>query len=85
MLRTNSWLVLISIIVFSCTSSSTTEPNDNENQVINNILVDSLATSETVALFKNLQELSQSKLLFDTRKLQLTELAGKLTSGTGRM
>ncbi|MBN1559049.1 beta-mannosidase [candidate division KSB1 bacterium] len=51
------------IYLAACGKDTPTEKEPNE-QVTNNVLVDSLATPATVALFNNLKTLAQSGLLF---------------------
>lgn len=55
------------IIIFtfvSCSKDSPTKPEKPTPVIPNTILVDSLATPETVALFKNLQNISQTGVMF---------------------
>ncbi len=57
-------ILILSSLIISCSSDSSTEPETDPNITVNDVLVDSLATPETVALFNNIMELSQTKLLF---------------------
>lgn len=62
------WLIHFSLIITLSTvtgcSQDGPQPPDNNPPVPNNILVDSLATQETVALFQHLQSLTRNKVLF---------------------
>lgn len=52
------------ILILACGEKSPTAKNENPSNPLNHILVDSLATAETVALFENLRTLSPNALLF---------------------
>jgi mannan endo-1,4-beta-mannosidase len=52
------------VIRISCSSKNGTNIDDEPPVVVNEILVDSLATSQTVALYKNLQAINASGVLF---------------------
>ena len=59
--------IIILFIFFSlgCSKDSSTSPNEKKTTTkTNDILVDTLATAETIALFKNLQQISQTGVLF---------------------
>ncbi len=56
--------LIIAFLAVTCSSDKSTNPDTTQQNESNNLLVDSLATKETVALFKNLQTLSKTKLLF---------------------
>ena len=56
-------LLLIFFLASACHKDAPTE-NEKPPAKTNNILVDSLATAETVALFENLKTVSQQGVLF---------------------
>lgn len=60
------FIIAIFAVLTACSKESPTKENDNPEptQQSNKILVDSLATAETVALFQKLQKVSQMGLLF---------------------
>jgi mannan endo-1,4-beta-mannosidase len=64
LLRVISIALTLLISIIACSKKSS-DPGDEEKQPeANDILVDSLATEETVALFKNLRIIAGSKVLF---------------------
>jgi mannan endo-1,4-beta-mannosidase len=75
----NSMLLSILFFYFGCEKS-----NLNDIQVVktNDILVDSLATQETVALYTNLQALANNKFLFGHQET-LAYGVGWVNDGTG--
>jgi len=63
MIRTLCYLVT-TLLCISCSDNGNEPYGDDIPQKTNNILVDSLATGETVALFSNLQTFAADKILF---------------------
>ena len=60
----NLWYVL-PVLLLVCCSTDTVDSNKNDKILQKNtVLVDSLATEQTVALFKNLQQFTVDKVLF---------------------
>jgi len=60
-------IIFVSLILTTDCSSKNPTPPEQPSKILtktNDFLVDSLATTETIALFKNLQELSKTKVLF---------------------
>jgi len=59
-----AFTLIFLVFANSCSTKKAAEPENKTLKRTNNFLVDTLATAETIALFKNLQELAESKLLF---------------------
>ncbi len=56
--------VLLGMLFFYCGCQNSESPRVDKTLSVNTILVDSLATSETLNLFTNLQSLAKDKVLF---------------------
>ncbi|MBN1364982.1 MAG: hypothetical protein JW976_09285 [Syntrophaceae bacterium] len=57
--------IIFILFFFGCHRDSSTGPNEKKTTTkTNDLLVDTLATAETIALFKNLQQISQTGVLF---------------------
>jgi mannan endo-1,4-beta-mannosidase len=64
--KTPLWIIalILLIITTGCKKKQSPEPGENPPVTTNDILVDSLATPETVALFQNLKSFAQTHVLF---------------------
>lgn len=60
------WILALILLTFSggCKKKQSTIPEENPPAETNTLLVDSLATPETVALFRNLKSLALERVLF---------------------
>ena len=56
--------IILGLFFISCSSDSGTGSDKDKTNPVNDILVDSLATTETVALYKNLEAIDDSGVLF---------------------
>ena len=57
-------ILIIGVIIAGCSKKASEPGENNGNPEINDMLVDTLATIETVALFKNLKTIAATKVLF---------------------
>jgi len=60
----NIFLLIVTILLFIQCSDNPSKPQNNDQLNTNELLVDSLATEKTIALFTNLQSFTVDKILF---------------------